>query len=93
MSEGWTIGNELLLAWLVSSCPSAFLSGCSSNGGYGSDYLEAATGAAFLILCGSFDLDQQSGLRGAERSCDARYEASFQPLTLGRPPLSPQKAA
>jgi len=46
----------------------------------------------FLTPCGSFDLDQQSGFRGAERGCDARYEASFNDTSF-RPPTDAAKVA
>jgi len=36
----------------------------------------------------TLDLDQQSGFRGADHDCDARYEASVQ--TLSRPRCPPK---
>ena len=50
--------------------------------------LEAAraSAASFFDPRVSLDLDQRSGLRGAERSCDASYEVSRGVIDL-RPPV------
>ena len=43
----------------------------------------------FLTLYGT-DLDQQSSLRGKDRACHGRNEASFRLQTLGRPRCPPK---
>ena len=43
-----------------------------------------------LLRLRAIDLDQRSGFRGANRACDARYEASFRLQTLGRPRCPPK---